>query len=98
MLTHESFGLNIHDLHCPKCGTKIIEMRGEEAEIIECPHLLFVATDPVLESYRELLRYNESVDIDAFTSGLAMADGIKFSMYIPAGLTAAYAGFDFSAK
>ena len=106
MLTHESFGLNIHDLHCPKCGTKIIEMRGEEAEIIECPHLLFVATDrafefltdPVLESYQELLQYNESVDIDAFTSGLAVADGIKFSMYIPAGLTAAYAGFDFSAK
>lgn len=107
MLTLESFGLNIHDLHCPKCGTKIIQMQGEDAEIIECPHLLFVATDtafefiadPVLQSYQELLEYNESIDIDEFTSGLAVADGVKFSMFIPAAtIMGTYAGFDFSVK
>lgn len=107
MLTLESFGLNIHDLHCPKCGTKIVTMQDDEAEINECPHLLFVATDAAFEfatdrviaSYQELLEYNETVDIDAFTSGLSVADGIKFSMLIPApSLVGAYAGFDFSVR
>jgi hypothetical protein len=107
MLTLESFGLNIHDLHCPKCGTKIVQMQGDEAEIVECPHLLFVATDDAFEfatdqviaSYQELQQYNDVVDIDVFTSGLAVADGMKFSMMIPApALLSAYAGFDFSVK
>lgn len=105
MLTLESFGLNIHDLHCPKCGTKIVKMHDKEAEIVECPHLLFVATDTAFEfasdrviaSYEELLQYNDTIDIDEFTSGLTVADGIKFSMYIPS-LVGAYAGFDFSVK
>lgn len=106
MLTLESNGLFGQNVYCPKCGTLVHEVDGDESTLNKCDHLVFIATDVGFEiASKELIDAYENQEeddagevptIDEFTSKLDIVDGIKFAIYAPApSFFGVYIGFDF---
>jgi len=99
----------VFPLHCPFCGTKVLDLEVAQSEdmVNPCPHTLFIAHDEGFEFRSE--RFDANVGIagmddddietpdkgwDGLTDQVTLTDAVKFAAYAPAPVfMGSYIGF-----